>query len=1145
MGAALAPGVLSEMKVFGTIGLNIGFLCIFIVLVQNASAAEYSYGQLDSFHPQTPLPSASIRSIGFDAQGTAWFTIYSSGLARYTGEALRVFGPESGISSVAVRELAIDSDGFIWVGSDKGLSVSEFSTSSLSPNADLRFRTKIDAVQLEQKNILAGPFWHASTSRVYILTAHELIGYQWTSKTNVKEFRRGLDEFGTHGFQVGAERVWIFAGSRIRGTLDPFSNDTGDEIIDTPCARVSSTYRAERRQWVGCRNGDLFTRLHVGSGKWELRGNYGEIYYLSGHGSSVLVTMRSGVILINETGEIELFDQDTGLDNTEIRRATVSEHGGLWFAGTQGLTSLPADFRRLISLSSWRESESLVRLAKDNLVIRQTRTVPKSLVLGGTDIIWVESETLKRLGRLELEGSERAWLACEDTIDESLWVSTTSELLRIAKEPSSALGKLPREAIEVGGQTYWVERLEFGRGNGCATYSTSASSGICFSEPEEILCFDSKSGLRRFSAGDGLPKNSTQALAVDSTGYLWSGSFSSGLFRSSAPVGALAARDTTFRFDMTERYNLVSTNVESIIWSDGRMFLATDKGLVIYELNNPDPVLHLNEHNGLGDTYIYTMALDGDYIWVGGNKGARKVRIKDGELVEVLDRGNGLPDQEMPWHQAIAKLDDGRLGLATSSGFYFYDDAHSNKGNRIDDYPVEFWDVDVKYSRFREQNEIRFSFGVGPVDGFERVWYRYRVNGAGGTWSDPTLSPRGLLRNLPAFGVDSEFYLEIEASFDREIWSQALVRRQILVKPAYWFTWWGLAAEALLLLGFMFFIIRLRLNSERKRGDELSKLANALREANSEKERELLERRTIEGELSSIKEKAASLSRELRVTESARDHAAESLEKVERSLIQAEKLSTMGQMIAGVTHELVNPAASLKQSLNPITSHLKNIETTLDHLFDEGEPEAMDVKRGLGHEIDSVREAIVTSHKISNRILEYSTALKNHARYDSEAASMFRLKSAVDESILILRDRLKGVDVSIHFETDAQIEGWLGQMVQVFTNLLVNAVDACAAEGIEPKIRTSCRPGVRNGVQGVEVHVDDNGPGFRPGSEERIFEALFTTKPAGVGTGLGLATARQVIKRHEGAISATSGSILGGARFVIWLPLKLPKSIQE
>ena len=114
----------------------------------------------------------------------------------------------------------------------------------------------------------------------------------------------------------------------------------------------------------------------------------------------------------------------------------------------------------------------------------------------------------------------------------------------------------------------------------------------------------------------------------------------------------------------------------------------------------------------------------------------------------------------------------------------------------------------------------------------------------------------------------------------------------------------------------------------------------------------------------------------------------------------------MGQMIAGVTHELVNPAASLRQSLSPVQSHLDQVSSTLNHLFDDSEPEAITVKRGLEKELAAVSQAVSYSDQISERILEYSTALRNHARYDDEEAVSFDLQAAIEESNLLLRDRL-------------------------------------------------------------------------------------------------------------------------------------------
>ena len=392
--------------------------CFFtIVCVSSLSYGDaYRYGVLDPFHPRTPLPSASIRAVSFDAQGFAWITIYSSGLARYTGDELAVYGVESGISSVAVRELAIDSKGFIWVGSDKGLSVSKVSANDLASSSEMSFLTQIGDVQLEQKNIVSGPVWHNETSRIYVLTAHELIGYEWPQEANskIKVFRRSIEEFGIHALKVAGNQNWFLADRKVIHSVDPFLSQFTGSVMTTPCTKVSAFYRGEKSDWAGCKSGELWYRTTKGSEAWKLLANYGEVYSLKAYEDKVLAATQTGVVILDEAGEIERFDADTGLDTTQLKSVVRSPNGGLWFGGTNGLASLTPDYRRLVSISSWRESESLIRMIEDNLFLRETQMYPKHLLLGGTDLIWVERETSKPSMLFELPSGERAWVACED-----------------------------------------------------------------------------------------------------------------------------------------------------------------------------------------------------------------------------------------------------------------------------------------------------------------------------------------------------------------------------------------------------------------------------------------------------------------------------------------------------------------------------------------------------------------------------------------------------------------------------------------------------------------------------------------------------------------------------------------------------------
>ena len=119
-------------------------------------------------------------------------------------------------------------------------------------------------------------------------------------------------------------------------------------------------------------------------------------------------------------------------------------------------------------------------MIEDNLFLRETQMFPKHFLLGGTDLIWVERETSKPSVLFELPSGERAWVACEDARGESLWVSTTSQLLQFSKTASSFLEAHSLPSMRFGGDDYRITSTGFGRGNGCTSYQTETSDGVCF-----------------------------------------------------------------------------------------------------------------------------------------------------------------------------------------------------------------------------------------------------------------------------------------------------------------------------------------------------------------------------------------------------------------------------------------------------------------------------------------------------------------------------------------------------------------------------------------------------------------------------------------------------------------------------------------
>ena len=248
-----------------------------------------------------------------------------------------------------------------------------------------------------------------------------------------------------------------------------------------------------------------------------------------------------------------------------------------------------------------------------------------------------------------------------------------------------------------------------------------------------------------------------------------------------------------------------------------------------------------------------------------------------------------------------------------------------------------------------------------------------------------------------------------------------------------------------------------------------------------------------------------------KTTEAIRRSEQELRDKQEQ-LVQAGKLATLGELTAGVAHELNNP--------------LNNIALFVGNAIDLLELEA-------GSEKDAVRRlrnALLQVRKAS----EIISHLRAFGRIAPASRESISLRLLIDRAISLMREqlRLRQIDITVNLDTkDSVVVGNSIQLEQVFVNLLTNARDA-VADSPRKAIRISGV--VRCGA--VEVTFADTGPGIPSGLERRIFDPFFTTKEVGKGTGLGLSITYGIVKEHGGTISVVSrhGE---GATFLITLPL--------
>ncbi|MCL1472987.1 trifunctional serine/threonine-protein kinase/ATP-binding protein/sensor histidine kinase [Argonema antarcticum] len=281
------------------------------------------------------------------------------------------------------------------------------------------------------------------------------------------------------------------------------------------------------------------------------------------------------------------------------------------------------------------------------------------------------------------------------------------------------------------------------------------------------------------------------------------------------------------------------------------------------------------------------------------------------------------------------------------------------------------------------------------------------------------------------------------------------------------------------------------------------------------------------------------------------EQALHDLQQTQLQMIQSEKMSALGNLVAGVAHEINNPVGFIAGNLNEAKRTVQDLTEHLD-LYRTQAPAANIADHAEDIDLDYIIEDLpkmIDSMQLGcDRIKSISTSLRTFSRADKDYKVPFNIHEGIDSTILILKYRLKvsderpAIEVVKDYGNIPAIECFPGQLNQVFMNILANAIDALEESNTnrsfaEIKANPNCIK-ITTSVEdrSVKITIADNGMGMTESVKQKIFDHLFTTKAVGKGTGLGLAIARQiVVEKHGGTIEVNS--VLGqGTEFAIALP---------
>lgn len=281
-------------------------------------------------------------------------------------------------------------------------------------------------------------------------------------------------------------------------------------------------------------------------------------------------------------------------------------------------------------------------------------------------------------------------------------------------------------------------------------------------------------------------------------------------------------------------------------------------------------------------------------------------------------------------------------------------------------------------------------------------------------------------------------------------------------------------------------------------------------------------------------------------------------EQTEAKLIQTEKMASLGEMVAGVAHELLNPVNFIWGNIKYLQNYVNDLLQILS-VYEQECPQLIPAIATLKEDLEfdfliQDLPQIVSSIQIgAERLKKIISALRNFSHVDEAIKRPTDIHECLDNTLLILGSRLRNfVEVIQNYGDLPLIHCYAGQLSQVFTNLISNAVDALTEQNASRTLPnwkpciTIATNLVQRAISGdcrtnwVAIAIHDNGPGIPIDLQSRIFETFFTTKPVGKGTGLGLAISRQIIvEKHAGYLNLLSNATLG-TTFEVLLPLSIP-----